>query len=141
MNLKAISDRILIKKDPVEKQTFGDQGQFMLINEDGDYAAYYATVVDVGPGRYLEVDGKMVFEAPTVKAGDRIMVTGGAVGHPLPQRLKDEVGPDYAFIFEAEILAQIADEEYFVLTATQIEELVLERCQKTPVTESLDELA
>lgn len=120
MHLKAVSDRILIKKDPVAAQTFGDDGQFLLIDEDGTYTAYTAMVVDVGPGRWLNVDGEEVLSKPTVTAGDHIMIAGNAVGHPLPQRLRDEVGEDYAFIFEDEILALVPSEGTFVITEADL---------------------
>ena len=121
MQLKAVSDRILIRKDIASKQTFGD-GKYIILDADAEHQAYFATVVDVGPGRWT--DDEETFLKPTVNIGDRVLVAGHAVGHPLPRSVREAIGERYAFVFEEEILARIGDQRVLVATEQELTELI-----------------
>lgn len=121
MQLKAVSDRILVEKDPKQQLTAAD-GRLIIIDSDQADQAYMATVVDVGPGRWTDDRGQ--FLRPTVEVGDRVLIAGHAVGHPLPQRIEKIVGDRFAFVFEEEILARVDDSRMLIASEEELTALL-----------------
>lgn len=118
--VQPVSDRILVVKDAADSQTEG--GIILAPSRDTD-DAYWATVAAVGPGRWVKGEHGDELIKPTVEPGDRVLIAGMSVGHPLSQALARKYGDQWAFVFEDEMLAKESDQRFVIVEKEQWEQV------------------
>ena len=116
--VQPVSDRILILKDEVSEKS---EGGILLVQNSDEPDAYWATVVAVGPGRWVSTEDGDKLVRPSVKPGDHVLIAGMSVGHPLSAALARQYGSRWAFVFEDEMLAAESDQRLVIVEKEQWE--------------------
>lgn len=101
MELKPLSDRIIVRREAAEDKSFGG----IILPEAAQKKPQRGTIVAVGPGKVNKKDGKHM--PMQLKAGDKVLFTSWAGDEVNPGKRPEGKTGELLIMHEEDVLAVV----------------------------------